>query len=167
TSDTMQVTQPEESQEPRPDTDTAAPLHAPVSLPHTRETAILDSEFLSRLEHFVTEGAKAQHSPETQRRSVAARSPSPVEQMGVPNGERGNTDVARRLTHLQRTVNELAATVSAQAAHMRDESQVQGRARLTPSQRTVIVQRGDASSTTPRAFWERSRLGRLHLRIGR
>jgi hypothetical protein len=165
TSDTTQVTQPEASQEPRPDQ--AAPLHTPVSLPHTRETAMPDSEFLSRLAHFVTDGAKAQHSPETQHRSVAVRSPSPVEQMGVPNGERSDADVAQRLTQLQRTVSELATTISAQAAHMRDESQVQGRARLTPPQRTVVVQRVDASSTTPSAFWERSRLGRLYLRTGR
>lgn len=164
TSDTTQVTQPEASQEPRPDQ--AAPLHAPVSLPHRHETAMPDSEFLSRLAHFVTDGAKAQHSPETQRRPVAARSPSPVEQMGVPNGERGDAEVARQLTQLQRTVSELAATVSAQAAHMRDESQAQGRERKTP-QRMVVVQRGDASSTTPHAFWERSRLGRVHLRTGR
>ena len=99
--------------------------------------------------------------------SVVSRSPSPVEQMGVPNGEHGDTDVARRLAHLQRTVNELAATVAAQAVHIRDERQAQGRERMTPPQRTVVVQRVDASSTTPRAFWERSRLGRLHLRTGR
>jgi hypothetical protein len=31
----------------------------------------------------------------------------------------------------------------------------------------VVVQREDASSTTPRAFWERSRLGRFSLKTGR
>jgi hypothetical protein len=165
TADTVKVTQPEEAQEPSPDK--MAPLRAPVSLPHTRETAMFDSEFLSRLEHLVTEGAKARNGSETQRPSVAARSPSPVEQMGVANGERGDTEVARRLTQLQRTVNELAATVSAQAAQMRDERQAQGRERQTPPQRMVVVQRVDASSTTPRAFWERSRLGRFCLKTGR
>jgi hypothetical protein len=165
TADTTQVMQPEEAQESS--SNKMTPLRAPVSFPHTRETAMFDSEFLSRLEHLVTEGAKAQNGSETQRPSVAARSPSPVEQMGVANEARGDTEVARRLTQLQRTVNELAATVSAQAAHMRDERQAQGRERQTPPQRTAVVQRVDASSTTPRAFWERSRLGRLHLRIGR
>ncbi|MGH8487402.1 MAG: hypothetical protein ACREXS_00635 [Gammaproteobacteria bacterium] len=128
---------------------------------------MFDSAFLSRLEPLVTEGAKAQHSSEAQRPSVVSRSPNPVEQMGVPNGERGDADVARRLTQLQRTVSESAATVAAQTAHMRDESQAQGRERKTPPQHMVVVQRGDVSSTTPRAFWERSRLGRLHLRTGR
>jgi hypothetical protein len=165
TADAPKITQQEGALEPRPDK--TAPLPGPVSLPHTRETARFDVEFLSRLEHLVTEGAKAQHSPEAQRLSVAVRSPSPVEPMSVAHEERGDADVARRLTQLQRTVSELAATVSAQAAHMRDESQAQARERKTPPQRMVVVQRGETSSTTPRAFWERSRLGRLHLRIGR
>jgi hypothetical protein len=140
TSDTTKVTQQEEPRETSPDK--VAPLHASVLLPHPRES-------------------------ETQHTSVMTRSPRPVEPMGIANGERGDTDVARRLTQLQRTVNELAATVSAQAAQMRDERQAQERERQTPPQRMVVVQRGAASSTTPRAFWERSRLGRLHLRIGR
>lgn len=165
TADTAQVTQQAEALETSPDK--VAPLHAPVLLPHTRDAAMFDSEFLSRIEHRVTEGAPAQHSSEAQRPSVVSRSPSPVEQMGVPHGERGDTDVARRLTQLQRTVSALVATVSAQAAHMQDESQAQGRERKTPPQRMVVVQRVDTSSTTPRAFWERSRLGRFHLRTGR
>ena len=181
--DTMQVTPQEESPEPglgkaaplhaaqeespEPGLGKAAPLHAAVSLLHAPEAAMFESELLSQREHLVTEGAKAQDRPETPRTSVVTRSPSPVEQMGVPNGEQGDADVARRLTHLQRTVNELAATVAAQAAHMRDERQAQGRERQTPPQRLIVSQRGDTSSTTPRAFWERSRLGRVHLRTGR
>jgi hypothetical protein len=163
--DTMQVTPQEES--PEPGLGKAAPLHAAVSLLHTPEAAMFESELLSQRAHLVTEGAKAQDRPETPRTSVVTRSPSPVEQMGVPNGEQGDADVARRLTYLQRTVNELAATVAAQAAHMRDERQAQGRERQTPPQRLIVSQRGDTSSTTPRAFWERSRLGRVHLRTGR
>ena len=163
--DTMQVTPQEES--PESGLGKAAPLHAAVSLLHAPEAAMFESELLSQREHLVTEGAKAQDRPETPRTSVVTRSPSPVEQMGVPNGEQGDADVARRLTHLQRTVNELAATVAAQAAHMRDERQAQGRERQTPPQRLIVSQRGDTSSTTPRAFWERSRLGRVHLRTGR
>jgi hypothetical protein len=165
TSDTAQVTQPAEV--PEPSRDKAAPPHAPVSLPQPREKTRFDSEFLSRLEHLVNDDAKARHSAEAQRPALVSRSPSPVEQMGVANGERGDTDVARRLTQLQRTVNELAATVSAQAAHMRDERQAQEREQKRPPQRVVVVQRRDASPTTPGAFWERSRLGRLHLRTGR
>jgi hypothetical protein len=161
----MKVAQQQDSQEPSPDK--AAPVPAPVSLPPTRETAMFESEFLSRLEHLVTRDAKAQHRPETRRTSVAALSPSPVERMGLPSEERGEADVARRLTQLQRTVSDLAATVSAQGAQLRDESQAQWRERKTPPQRMVVVQRVDASSTTPRAFWERSRLGRLHLKTGR
>jgi len=167
-SDTTKVTQPEEAQEPSPDQ--VAPLHASVSLLHPREMGVFDSELLSKLkkfEHLVTKVTKAQPTPETQRLSVMAHSPNPVEQMGVANGERGDTDVALRLTQLQRTVSELAATVSTQAAHMRDQSQAQGRERKTPPQRMVVIQRADASSTTPRAFWERSRLGHFHLRTGR
>jgi hypothetical protein len=162
TLDTTKVTQPEESQEPGPDKIT--PLHASVSLSHPRETA---SEFLSRLEHLVIEGAKARNDWETQRTSVITLSPRLVEQMGVPNGEQGDSDVARRLAHLQRTVRDLAATVSSQAARSRDESQARGRERKTPAERMVVVQRVGSSSTTPRAFWERSRLGRFYLKTGR
>jgi hypothetical protein len=165
TSDTTKVTPQAEALETSPDQ--VAPLHAPVLLPHTRETATFDSAFLSRLEQFVTEGAQAQHSSEAQWPATAPRSPNPVEHMGIPNGEQGDADVARRLTQLQRTVSELAATVAAQAAHMRDESQTQGHERKTPPQRMVVVQRRENASTTPCAFWERSRLGRLHLRTGR
>jgi hypothetical protein len=165
TADMAQVAQQAEALETS--LDQVVPLHTPGLLPHRREEVVSNSEFLPRLAHLVTEGAKAQHSSEAQRPSVVSHSPSPVEQMGVPHGERGDTDVARRLTQLQRTVSELAATVSAQTTHRRDGSQAQGRERMTPPQRTVVVQRVDASSTTPHAFWERSRLGRLHLRTGR
>lgn len=165
TTDQAKVTQPAKALEPSPDK--AAPLHAPAALPQPRERTRFASEFLSRLEHLVTEDAKVQRSAEVQRPAMVSRSPSPVEQVGVGNGERGDTDVARRLMQLQRTVNELAATVSAQAAHLRDERQAQGRERKTPPQRLVVVQRGDASSTTSCAFWERSRLGRWQLRTGR
>ena len=86
----------------------------------------------------------------------------------MQNGERGGHDLAQRFEHLQRTVRELAATVSSQAARHRDESQAQQRERQTPPlQRLVIMKHSDASSTTPRAFWERSRLGRFYLKTGR
>jgi hypothetical protein len=165
TSNTTKVTQLEELQEPGPDK--MAPMHAPVSLAHPRETGMFDSEFLSRLEHLVIEGAKARNDSETQCRSVMALSPSLVEQMGISNGQQGDTDVAGRLAQLQRVVGDLAATVSSQAAQMRDERQAQQRERKTPPERMVVVQRVAASSTTPRAFWERSRLGRFYLKTGR
>jgi hypothetical protein len=160
-----QGTPPREAQEPSPDQ--AASLHAPGALLHPLETARLESELLSRCEHPVTAGAQVQHNTETPRTSVVSRAPSPGAQLGIPHGEHDETDVVRRLMQLQHTVNELAATVAAQAAHLRDERQAQERERQTPPPRTVVVHRGDASSTMPRAFWERSRLGRLHLRTGR
>jgi hypothetical protein len=164
-SDTTQVTHQPEALQPGPDR--VAPLHAPVSLPDARETARLESQFLSRLAPLVTESAKARPSSEAQGPALVSRAPSPVEQMGVPHGEPGHTDVARRLTQLQRTVSDLAATVAAQAARTQDECQAQGREPKTPPQRLVVIQHRDASSTTPQAFWERSRLGRSHLRTGR
>jgi hypothetical protein len=88
--------------------------------------------------------------------------------MGMQNGEPGGQDLARRFEQLQRAVRELAATVSSQATRHRDDSQAQRRERQTPPpQRPVIIKRSDASSTTPRAFWERSRLGRFYLKTGR
>jgi hypothetical protein len=88
--------------------------------------------------------------------------------MGMQNGEGGDQDLVQRFEHLQRTVRELAATVSSQAARHRDENQAQWRERTTsPTQRVVVIKHSDASSTTPRAFWERSRLGRLSLKTGR
>ena len=166
TTDTEKVTQQAEALETSPDKVT--PLHAPVLLPHTREDAMFDIEFLSRLEHLVGEDTRAQHSVEVQHRSVALRPPNPIEQMRVPNGERGGYDLVQRFEHLQRTVRDLAATVSSQAARNREVSQFQSRdQQRTPLQRMVIIKRSEASLTTPRAFWERSRLGRFHLRTGR
>ena len=43
----------------------------------------------------------------------------------MQNGERGGQDLAQRFEQLQRTVRDLAATVSSQAARSRDESQAQ------------------------------------------
>jgi len=163
-SDPAKVTKQEQSQPTS--ADKVAPQHAPVSLPHRGLAAMLDNEFLSRLEHLVD--AAAQHSPERQRPSPAALLPSAVEETGLPNGERGDADMARQLTHLQRTVRELAATVSSQAARNREESQPQRRERMTSApQRMVIIKSAEASLTTPRAFWERTRLGRFYLRTGR
>ena len=165
-SDTAKVTKQKESQ--ATSADTVAPLHTPVSLPHRRAMAMFDIEFLSRLEHLVTEGKTAEHSVEAQHESVVPRSPNPIEQMGGPNGERGGQDLAQRVEQLQRRVRDLAATVSSQAARNREESQSQRHERMTSApQRMVIIKRSEASLTTPRAFWERSRLGRLHLRTGR
>jgi hypothetical protein len=165
TSDTTKVTQAEQSQEPDPDR--MAPMHAPVSLPHSSETAMFDSEFISRLQQLVIEGAKARDNSATKRTSMTALSPSLVGPISAPDKEQDHTDVVRRLAQLQRVVSELAAAVSSQAAQMRDESQAQSHERKTPSERRVVVQRVEASSTTPRAFWERSRLGRFHFRTGR
>src|SRR5262245_47315543 len=53
-SDTAKVTKQKESQ--ATSADTVAPLHTPVSLPHRRAMAMFDIEFLSSLEHLVTEG---------------------------------------------------------------------------------------------------------------
>jgi hypothetical protein len=121
----------------------AAPLNAPASLPHAREMTRSDVELLTRVEQLVTEGARPER---------------------MQNGER---DLAQRFEHLQQTVRDLAASVSAQAARSRDESQLQARdQKRTPPERIGIITRSDASSTTPRAFWERSRLGRFYLKTG-
>jgi hypothetical protein len=146
----------------------AAPLNAPVSLPRAREMTTSDVELLTRLEQLVTDGVKAQKSSEVRTRSSAPRSPGLPEQMGMENAERAGQDLAQRFEQLQRTVRELAATVSSQAARNRDESQLHSRdQKKTPLQRMVIIKRSEGASTTPRAFWERSRLGRFYLRTGR
>jgi hypothetical protein len=88
--------------------------------------------------------------------------------MGMQNGERGGQDLAQRFEHLQRTVRDLATTVSSKSARNSDESQAQRRERKTPPlQRMVIIKRSEGPPTTPRAFWERSRLGRFYLKTGR
>ena len=162
-SDTPSFTQPEESQEPRPDK--TAPMHPPVSLPRTSETAVFGTEFFSRLEHFVIEGTKARKELETRQPSMMALSSSLVEQMSVPNGAKGEIDVVRRLAELQRVVSELAATVSSQTEQNRQESQLQSRQQKTSaSQRMVIVKRLEGPPTGTPAFWDRSRLGRSYFR---
>lgn len=167
TSDTTTITQAEQSQELGPDK--MAPVHALASLPRPPETAMFDSELLSRLERLFSAGAKPRIDSETRRGSSIALSlaSSLVEQKGVTNGEQGDTDVARSLARLQRVVSELSATVSSQVARNRNESQAQQREPKTPPlQRTVIIKRSEAS-TVPRAFWERSRLGRFYLKTRR
>ena len=141
----------------------AAPLNAPVSLPHRArrqcQKRVLPGSNISLLRAQTRRRAQLRHG---------ARSPSPAEHMGVQNGERGGQDCGPATSNIcNARCSDLAATVSSQAAHMRDESQAHRRERKTPPQRVVVVQRVDASSTTPRAFWERSRLGRLHLKTGR
>jgi hypothetical protein len=128
---------------------------------------MLDSEFLSRLEHLFSEGTHVRNDSETKRALVMAPSPRLVEQLGVPNAEEGDTDLARRLAQLQRVVSELSATVLSRAAQIRDGSQAQERERKITPERRVLVQRIETSSATPRAFWERSHLGRFYLRTGR
>jgi hypothetical protein len=161
TLDTAKVTQQEESHEREPDK--TAPLHTTISPPHPRETPMLDSKLFSRLKHFVGEGAKPPIDSAIRHRLSMTPSSSLVEQPGVPNEDQGDTDVARRLAQLQRVVRELAATVS----RNRDESQARHRElKMPPRQRTIIIERS-GGSTTPPAFWERSRLGRFYLRTGR
>ena len=146
------------------------PHHSTLRSPclQAREVTTSDVELLTRLEQLVTEGARAQQSSPAWSRASAPLSPALLSKWAVQNGERGDQDLAQRFEQLQRTVRELAATVSAQAARHRDESQAQWRERTTsPTQRVVVIKRSDESSTTPRAFWERSRLGRFHLKTGR
>ncbi len=136
--ETPKVTQQEESQERRPDK--LAPLHTPIALPHTRALAMFDVESLSRLGHLVTDGAWEQPSAEVRHTSAAARSPNPVEPMGVPNRERGGQELIQRFEHLQRTVQDLAAAVSAQAARISDDGQTQRYERsMAAPQRMVII----------------------------
>ena len=143
------------------------PRNAPVSLPHAPETTTLDVELLTRLEQLVTEGVKARNGSEVRPIVSAPLSSSPVEPIGVQHREHSGTDLAQRLAQLQRTVRELAATVS-QAERDRHASQAHSRERKTPPlQPMVIIKRAEAPSTTTRALWERSRLSRLHLRTGR
>lgn len=146
----------------------AAARNAPVSLPHAPETTTVEDELLTRLEHLVTEGARARKDSEGWPPSLTPARSSPVEPMGVQRRERGGSGLAQRVDQLQRTVRELAATVSAQAARSRDESQAHPRERKTPPlQPQIIINRAEASSATTRAFWERSRLSRAHLKTGR
>ncbi len=145
TADTQTISAEREPQDAIPQQ--AAPLNARVSLPRARELTRPDVELLTRLEQLVTEDVRGQ---------------------GMQHGERAAQDLTQRFEHLQRTVRDLAATVSSQAARSRDESQLQSRdQKRTPLQRMVIIKRSDGPPTTPRAFWERSRLGRFYLKTGR
>ncbi len=146
----------------------AARLNAPVSMTRAREMTGSDVELLTRLEQLVTQGVKAQKSSEARSRSSATLSPGPLEPMSMQNGQRGGQDLAQRFEQLQRTVRDLAATVSSQRARNRNESQAQrSEPKTPPLQRTVIIKHSEASSTAPRAFWERSRLGRFCLKTRR
>jgi hypothetical protein len=164
TSESTKVTRPEESFQLTPDK--TAP-HVPASLAHPHDKRMLDSEFLARFEHLFSEGAHVRNDTETKRASVLAPSIRLVEQLGVPNGEEGDIDLARHLAELQRVVSKLSATVLSQAAQIRDGKDAQRRERKTAPERRVVVQRIETPATTPHAFWERSRLGRFYLKIGR
>jgi hypothetical protein len=146
----------------------AAPLNPPVPLSRAREMTTSNVELLARLEQLVTVGARGQQSSEAWSRASTPLSPGPLEPMGRQYGERGGQDLAQRFEQLQRTVHDLAVTVSSQAARNRDESQAQRRERQTLApQRMGIMKRSEGPPTTPGAFWERSRLGRFYLKTGR
>ena len=72
-----------------------------------------------------------------------------------------------QLDQLRRTVRDLEARVASQAARHHEEIQAERRGRTSPPPRVVVVTRSEASSMTPRAFWERRRMARLSLRTGR
>jgi hypothetical protein len=164
TSESTKVTRPEESLQLTPDK--TAP-HASASLAHPRDKRMLDSEFLARLEHLFGEGPHVPNDSETKQAAVLAPLLRLCDQPGVVNGEEGGIDLARRLAELQRAVSELSATVLSQAAQIRDGKGAQRRERKTAPERRVVVQRIETPATTPHAFWERSRLGRFYLKIGR
>jgi hypothetical protein len=145
-----------------------APLSAPASPPQARQVTTVDVELLTRLAQLVTAGTRTQQDAPAWPGASAPLSPAPVEPIRLPNAEAGDQDLAQRFAQLQRTVHDLAATVSSQAARHSDDSQAQRRARQTPPrQRRRVMNRADEPSTTPRAFWQRRRLGRLALRTGR
>ena len=135
----------------------AAARNAPVSLPHAPETTTVEDELLTRLEHLVPEGARARKGAEVRPPSITPSRSHPVEPMGVQNGRARRSDLAQRVDQLQRTVRELAATVSSQAARHRDESQAQPRERKTPPpQRMVIIKRGRVVHNDPRVLGTQS-----------
>jgi hypothetical protein len=72
-----------------------------------------------------------------------------------------------QVDQLRRTVKDLEARVASQAARHHEEIQSERRGPTSPAPRVVVVTHFDASSMTPRAFWERRCGARLSLRTGR
>jgi hypothetical protein len=164
-SDVRERTEPDDSRDFSSHQQTL--LRAGLSVAETRATVKSDSEFSSKLRNLLAEAASGQHPVQGPHASVPRWS-NPTAQFGGANGKRDGEDLVGRFEHLQRAVRDLAATVSSQAARHREESQAQRRERKTPPpQRTVVIKRAEALSTTPRAFWERSRLGPFYLRTRR
>lgn len=157
---------------------------------YPREADARDAELLTRLERFVAEaetirqsetqmtGEPNQTAPQSifsvHSREVRPLSPAflPANLPGQRNGadlEHTNRKMAEQLRQLQRTVHELTVLVSSLSAQHTDGGQPPRREQTTLQSvhHTTIIKQSRSPFGTTRAFWERSRLSRVHLRTGR
>ncbi len=98
--------------------------------------------------------------------------------VSTDTANRSNREAAERIEQLRHTVHELASKISSQQSQIRNETQQQPLRSESPDQRSgpeqtpspppqpvVIIKQSSNRARTPCAFWERSYLGRFHLRL--
>jgi hypothetical protein len=98
--------------------------------------------------------------------------------VSTDTANRSNREAAERIEALRHTVHELASKVSSLQSQTRNETQQQPLRSESPDQRSgpeqtpspppqpvVIIKQSSNRARTPCAFWERSYLGRFHLRL--
>jgi hypothetical protein len=92
---------------------------------------------------------------------------APQSDSGVGAVSPAGRAVFERIAQLQRATQDLAAKLAAQQARSRETTSWQQPAPPPPPpvQPVVIIQRTVGSPTAPRAFWERSYLGRTSWRM--
>ncbi|MBV7328181.1 hypothetical protein KFU94_07950 [Chloroflexi bacterium TSY] len=100
---------------------------------------------------------------ERQLQALSASSASQVSAANVLQKVHSTRNL--QVERLTKAVNELEAKVAAQAARLEEVSRSRSSQSSPPS--TVVVNRTVKSAGTPRAYWSRSYLGRLHLKTRR
>jgi hypothetical protein len=141
----------------------AAQFSARASASRGLRNIASNAESFVRSEPSVARGASPENVavPRSLSSSSAQSPAGQFAHMEIERSRRGEQDLADRFEQLRRTVGELAASLEALALQNRLDSQSPRRERAAATQRAVVAPRPEASSAVPRAFWDRSRIGRL------
>jgi hypothetical protein len=130
--------------------------------PREREFTWLVNRLPTMREHLGSEGQENELSSAPTIK--AEHSSERVTQIDPGTGN-GASRAADRIEQLRNAVHELATKQSPPREQTRDEAQLQQQQLPPPVQQVVIVRRPASQARIPQAFWERSYLGRMRIRI--
>jgi len=134
----------------------------PIPPPKGRDRAGLVNRLSTMSEHHVSEGQENELSSAPTINAV--HSSERVTQID-PGAGNGASRAADRIEQLRNAVHELATKQSPPREQTRDEAQLQQQQLPPPVQQVVIVRQPASPARIPHAFWERSYLSRIRIRI--